>query len=78
MTHDAAVLLAAGAALDDLAPGERAAYATHRAGCDECRRLEAELDVVLEDLALAVPRRMPPPSVLAGIRQAIRADAGLA
>lgn len=75
MIHDdAQLLLAAGAALDDLEPGERAAYAAHRAACPECRRLERELELVLADLALAVPERVPPPDLLAGIRHAIDAD----
>ena len=75
MNHATAVLLAAGAALDDLAPGERLAYEAHRAACPACRRLEAELAGVLADLALAAPGRVPPASLLAGIRQAIHAEA---
>ena len=74
MNHATAALLAAGAALDDLTPAERAAYDAHRAGCPACRHLETELAGILADLALAAPGRVPPPSVLAGIRQAIRVD----
>jgi anti-sigma factor RsiW len=73
MTHATAVLLAAGAALGDLDPAERAAYEAHRAACGACRRLEAELGAVVADLALVPPGRVPPPLVLAGIRQAISA-----
>lgn len=79
MTHDDAHhLLAAGAVLEDLEPAEERAYDAHRDACAECRRLEGELDVVLADLALGVPERMPPPDLLAGIRMAIRVDAAVA
>ncbi len=73
--HDEAELqLAAGAVLDDLAPGELAAYETHRVTCGECRRVELELDHVLVDLALAVPERVPPADLLVGIRRALAAE----
>jgi hypothetical protein len=78
MIHDdAARLLAAGAALDDLDPGERAAYDEHRASCLACRHLERELDDLLTDLALAVPERLPPPDLLGSIRRALGGDAGM-
>jgi anti-sigma-K factor RskA len=70
-------LLAAGAALDDLEPTERLAYDEHRATCPDCRRLDQELDLVLADLALSVPERMPPPDLLLGIRMAIAEDTPL-
>jgi hypothetical protein len=78
--HDAAGhLLAAGAVLDDLTPDEAAAYEAHRMACGECRHLELELDLVLADLSLVVPERVPPPDLLGGIRRAIAADpAGVA
>lgn len=77
MIHaEAEELLAAGAVLDDLEPDERIAYDAHRATCLVCRRLEVELDHVLADLALAVPDRVPPPDLLAGIRRAIDLEAG--
>jgi hypothetical protein len=77
MIHDdAARLLAAGAVLDDLEPGERAAYEAHRASCVACRRLEQELDDLLADLALAVPERLPPPDLLGSIRRSLGGDAG--
>jgi hypothetical protein len=72
--HDAALLLAAGAVLEDLEPAERDAYDAHRAGCDACAVAEDELGLVLADLALVVPERLPPPELLAGIRLAIDAE----
>ena len=74
IAHDAALLLAAGAALDDLEPDEQAAYDAHRAGCAACAVAEDELALVLSDLALVVPERLPPPDLLAGIRLAIDAE----
>ena len=75
MIHpDAERLLAAGAALDDLAPDERAAYERHAAGCTACRGLEGELAAVLADLALVVEERQPPADLLTGIRHAIAAE----
>ena len=77
MIHsDAERLLAAGAALDDLAPDERAAYEQHAAGCAACRGLEGELAAVLADLALVVEERQPPADLLTGIRHAIAAEDG--
>jgi len=72
--EEAQLLLAAGAALDDLAPPERAAYDRHREGCAACAMLEDELGIVLADLSLLVPERVPPPDLLAGIRLAIVAE----
>ena len=77
MHDDATALLAAGAALADLSEEELAAYGAHREACDACRRLEAELDGVLADLALVVPRRRVPPDLLPGIRAAIRGERAL-
>jgi len=70
--HDGA--LAAGAALGDLAPRERARWAGLRERCPECRGLETELDHVLAALALVVPVHLPPASLLDGIRAAIQAE----
>lgn len=76
MIHsEAAQLLAAGAALEDLAPDEWREYEAHRRTCAECARLEVELDQVLADLALVLPERMPPPDLLDGIRRAIGSGA---
>ena len=69
--HEAGMLLAAGAALDDLEPDEWAAWDAHRDGCVECARTEGDLATIVMDLALTVPERRPPPELLAGIRLAI-------
>jgi hypothetical protein len=74
IAHDAALPLAAGAALDDLEPDELSAYEAHRAGCAACAVAEDELALVLADLALVVPERLRPPDLLAGIRLAIDAQ----
>jgi hypothetical protein len=74
IAHDAALMLAAGAALDDLEPAERDAYDAHLAGCRACAVAADELALVLSDLALVVPERLPPPDLLAGIRLAIDAE----
>lgn len=75
MIHDAAHrLLAAGAALDDLEPYERLAWDANLSGCPDCRRIENDLELVLADLALAAPERLPPPDLMAGIRLAIAAE----
>jgi hypothetical protein len=67
--------LAAGAVLGDLAGREQDRWAGLRERCPQCQVLERDLDRVLADLALAVPRHLPPPSVLEGIRAAIHAHA---
>jgi hypothetical protein len=72
--HDRA--LAAAAALDDLAPSERARWTALRGDCGVCLALELELRGVLADLALAAPGHVPPASLLDRVRTAIRADAG--
>lgn len=75
MIHsEAARLLAAGAALEDLAADEWREYDAHRRACADCVRLEVELDHVVAALAMAAPERMPPPDLAAGIRRAIAAD----
>ncbi|HEX5829036.1 MAG TPA: hypothetical protein VFY23_16035, partial [Candidatus Limnocylindrales bacterium] len=75
MIHrDAEQLLAAGAALDDLEADERVAYEAHRRGCAQCAVLEDELSMVLADLSLVVPERVPPADLFAGIRLAIDAE----
>jgi hypothetical protein len=72
--HEADLMLAAGAALDDLAPDERQAYDAHREGCPACAVAADELELVLADLALVVPERTPPADLFAGIRLAIAAE----
>jgi hypothetical protein len=74
-THRHDRRLAAGAALDDLAPREQARWARLESACEVCRSLEQEIGALLEDLALAAPRRMPPPAVLDRIRATIAAEA---
>jgi len=64
--------LAAGAVLDDLAPGELELFLRHRDMCASCRLAETQLASVLVHLALAAPPRVPPPAVLDRIRSAIR------
>lgn len=66
-------LLVAGAVLEDLEPDEATAWLTHREGCTECRDLENDLTLVLEDLALVVPERIPPPYLLEAVRRSIGA-----
>ena len=74
MTHtESHALLAAGAALDDLEPAEHNELDALLTDCPACARLETELDLVMADLALATPARLPPPGLLAGIRAAISA-----
>ncbi len=77
MIHAEAQQLVAGAALEDLAPEEWREYQAHRRTCVECGRLEVELDNVLADLALAVPERIPPANLFAGIRRAIAHGEGI-
>jgi hypothetical protein len=74
--HDRIREYLAGAALDDLDPGERAELDAHLPGCDACRTLAAGLDDALAELALAAPAREPRASlqddVLAAIRESDR------
>jgi len=56
--------LAAGAALDDLDPGEALTLERHLPECPSCRGLSADLDQVVGELALAAPALRPP----AGLR----------
>jgi len=74
VNHHDTRLLAAGAALDDLDPVERAAWDAHLADCTECDVLVDELSMVLADVSLLVPERVPPATLFAGIRKAIDAE----
>jgi hypothetical protein len=75
MSHDAShQLLAAGAALEDLEPAERLEHEANLATCDECRQASADLELVLVDLALVAPERVPPPDLMTSIRLAIAAE----
>jgi predicted anti-sigma-YlaC factor YlaD len=60
MDHAVLTELAAGAALEDLDPVERARLDAHLAACPRCRALVLELEDVLGDLALAAPELRPP------------------
>ena len=73
MDHGALAELAAGAALDDLEPTERAALDAHLASCTSCQALVAELDEVLADLALAAPELQPPASLRGDVLDSLRA-----
>jgi len=73
MDHGALAELAAGAALDDLEPTERAALDAHLASCTSCQALVAELDEVLADLALAAPELQPPASLRVDVLDSLRA-----
>jgi predicted anti-sigma-YlaC factor YlaD len=74
MSHEASRFLVAGAALDDLGPGERDAYEAHLAGCGSCRALETDLEQVLADLALVAPQQVPPSDLLGAILAGLRED----
>ena len=73
MDHGALAELAAGAALDDLEPAERAALDAHLASCSSCQALVADLDEVLADLALAAPELQPPASLRGDVLDGLRA-----
>jgi anti-sigma factor RsiW len=74
MDHADLRQLAAGAALDDLDPTERAELDAHLARCSSCAALGAELDDVLADLALVAPEMRPPASLQADLLATIRAE----
>jgi hypothetical protein len=74
VNHAETRLLAAGAALDDLDPAEREAWEAHLDDCSECDVLVDELSMVLADVSLLVPERVPPANLFAGIRAAIGAE----
>ena len=74
--HDRFREFAAGAALDDLEASERAAFEAHVTTCPACRRLSADLDALLGDLALAAPGVRPPPALRTSVLAAIRALEG--
>ncbi|HYH91515.1 MAG TPA: anti-sigma factor, partial [Candidatus Saccharimonadales bacterium] len=73
MDHGTLRELAAGAALDDLEPGERASFEAHVRSCDGCRRLATDLDMALGELALIAPSVEPPRSLRDDVMAAIRA-----
>ncbi len=76
MDHGTFRELAAGAALDDLDPTERAALDAHLGACLPCRQVARELVDSAGMLAYAAPRRTPPAALLGGILAAVAASAG--
>lgn len=76
MDHTTLRELAAGAALDDLDGGERHEFERHLATCAPCRRLSAELDDVVGELALAAPLLYPPADLRGSVMAALREPAG--
>src|SRR5262249_10516752 len=61
-------------ALDALDPDERAAFETHLAGCERCRRELAELEEVVGALAYVNDGPAPPPALRERIVAAARAE----
>lgn len=76
MTHDDNRRLIAGAALGDLDADEWRDSAHHLRACGDCRRLERDLEDVLVDLALLVPSRVPPATLLGAVSAAVRRSDG--
>jgi hypothetical protein len=74
--HRAFEELAVGHALSALEPEEQERFQAHLVGCARCERDVAEHQAVLGQLAHAAPSVEPPPSLLEGIRAAVRAEAG--
>jgi len=74
MDHRTYRELAAGAALDDLDPRERASLDAHLSACAACRTDARELVDTAGLLALAVPRREPPASLRGRILAAVAAS----
>jgi hypothetical protein len=71
MDHGTYRELAAGAALDDLDPTERASLDAHIAACAPCRADARALVDTAGMLAYAVPRRTPPASLRGSVLAAI-------
>ena len=76
MDHGTFRELAAGAALDDLDPAERAALGAHLPACSACREIARELADTAGLLAYAAPRREPPAALLGGVLAAVAASEG--
>lgn len=74
MDHRAVRGLAAGAALDDLDPAERATLDAHLDACEPCRVEARALFDVSGILALAAPVRQPPASLRGDVLAAIAAS----
>lgn len=76
MDHGALAQLAAGAAIDDLEADEREELDRHLPSCSSCQELTADLDDVVEELALAAPTVSPPSSLRRDILAALHAADG--
>ncbi len=74
MDHGTYRELAAGAALDDLDPAERASLDAHVATCSPCGMDARALRDTAGMLAYAVPRRLPPASLRGSVLAAIAAS----
>jgi Anti-sigma-K factor rskA, C-terminal/Putative zinc-finger len=74
MDHGTYRELAAGAALDDLDPAERASLDAHVATCASCGSDARALRDTAGMLTYAVPRRVPPASLRGGVLAAIAAS----
>lgn len=72
MDHATLRELAAGAALDDLAPDEARTLERHLPECPSCRGLAADLDRVVGELALAVPAIRPPAELRGRVLDSLR------
>jgi anti-sigma-K factor RskA len=66
--------LAVGYALHALEPEDEQRFTAHLPGCEDCARAVREHEETLAELAYAAPSVEPPPSLLEGIRDAVRAD----
>jgi hypothetical protein len=76
MDHRTFRELAAGAALDDLDPGERASLDAHVVSCPPCREEARHLVDTAAMLTYAAPVRRPPASLRGSVLAAIAASEG--
>ena len=72
--HDQYAELAVGYALYALEPEEEQLFLTHLAACAACERAVAEHAETLTHLAYAAEPADPPPALLEGIREGVRAS----
>ncbi len=80
MSHRRFLELAAGGALDDLEPDERALLEQHLAECRSCRLGARDIGEVVTALGMATPRRAVPAGtwglILSAIREAPSGSSG--
>jgi predicted anti-sigma-YlaC factor YlaD len=80
VSHRRYLELAAGGALDDLEPDERALLEQHLAECGSCRLGARDIGEVVTALGMAAPRRAVPTdtwgSILSAIREAPSGSSG--